>query len=792
MRTILLLLLACPAWLMGQGYGGYISHQMQDEANTLQIQTQRGTLLLTPMTPQHLRVDFRPDGLERYNPSDAVVLPANTSMPVNLEEQGSQLLLSWEGYTLIYNKRKGTFEIVEDDEEVIADHGYFDGRREGIRFGIDKDDPITGGGFRALPLDRRGYVLPLDNQPQYGYELGWKGSNFSLPYFQVEDDVAIFFDNPARGEADLGAGKAQWLDFRFAAGGPMTYYLIFGDSYPDLTTGMAQLTGTQPMPPRWALGNFASRFGYQSQQETEDIVQAFRQDSIPLDAVIIDLYWFGKGVHDSFYMGNLDWDYEAWPQPDSMIARIRAQEVNTILIAEPFIMQESGNFNATRNAGLLATGADDKAYIIEDFWFGPTGLLDIFKPEAQQWFWQQYKRQAEIGVAGWWGDLGEPEKHPSGMRHVNGPADLVHNVYGHTWSKMLTEGYAFQYPDTRLFHLNRSGFAGSPRYNGYPWSGDVHRSWKGFEAQLPIMLGMALCGVPYMHSDLGGFAMGERDPELYVRWLQMGVFNPIYRPHGSGIPSEPVNWDDATKAIAKQAIELRYRMMPYNYTLAHEAEVKGYPLARPMVWQDEDAELTYEQYYWGDALLVKPVIKKGATSVTIDQPEGDWFVWDTRERIGMAGPVTLPVDITSIPVLVQGGSILFLKPVFQSTTRYPDAVFDVEVYLHNGSGQAAGYVYEDDGHTRDAYNKGLYQQINMDVAVDEGTLSVDMRTTGNGYAGMPASRSYRMAMYGLSEMPASVQLNGGNTWEVQPIGNGEPSDAMWDDGKKVLYFTFSW
>ncbi|MFZ4771349.1 MAG: TIM-barrel domain-containing protein, partial [Ferruginibacter sp.] len=166
-------------------------------------------------------------------------------------------------------------------------------------------------------------------------------------------------------------------------------------------------------------------------------------------------------------------------------------------------------------------------------------------------------------------------------------ADEVHNIYGHYWDKMLFEKYAKEYPSVRLFNLNRSGYAGSPRYGVFPWSGDVSRSWEGLKAQLPLMVGMSMSGIPYIHADAGGFAGGDGDKELYTRWLQFATFTPVFRPHGTAfgdlepgvkdIPSEGALYDDPYKSIVRTYIQLRYKLLPYNYTLAYEQAKFGKP-----------------------------------------------------------------------------------------------------------------------------------------------------------------------------------------------------------------------
>ena len=221
-----------------------------------------------------------------------------------------------------------------------------------------------------------------------------------------------------------------------------------------------------------------------------------------------------------------------------------------------------------------------------DFYFGNTGLVDVFDENAQQWFWEPYEMLFEQGVAATWGDLGEPEVHPGDALHwlsdseIQATGDEIHNVYGHIWAKMVYENQVRQYPDMRPLILMRSGFAGSQRYGMGPWTGDVSRSWGGLKPQIELSLQMSMFGLAYNHSDLGGFAGGEKfDKELYIRWLQYGVFQPVYRPHAQEhIAAEPVFHDRETRDIVRDYIKLRYRLLPYNYTLAYDNSTTGMPL----------------------------------------------------------------------------------------------------------------------------------------------------------------------------------------------------------------------
>ncbi len=226
---------------------------------------------------------------------------------------------------------------------------------------------------------------------------------------------------------------------------------------------------------------------------------------------------------------------------------------------------------------------------------------------------------------------------------------------------MIFDKYAESYPNTRLFHLQRSGFAGSQRYAAYPWTGDVSRSWGGLQAQLPLLLTMGMNGLGYIHSDAGGFAQGVKDDELYTRWLQFAVFTPILRPHGSGIPSEPVYWSEKTQDIVRDYMKLRYAMLPYNYTLAYQNATTGSPLMRPLFYQfpgDTAACNVEDEYMWGDNLLVAPVINKGLASRSIYLPEGRWYDFSTGIEYEGNTRMEYPLTIENLPCL-QKPAVLF-------------------------------------------------------------------------------------------------------------------------------------
>ena len=279
---------------------------------------------------------------------------------------------------------------------------------------------------------------------------------------------AIYFDNAPKGFIDLGKTQPNQLTFE-SIGGNMVYYFIAAKSISRVIEQYTALTGRQPLPPRWVFGNIATRYGYRNEAEVRKVVKTYHQQDFPLDAVILDHYWYGKGeIKKSVAMGDLDWYKPNWPSGAGLVKDLKQQNIQTVLITQPFVLTNSKNFEYTSKNNLLAKDTQGKTYVIPEFYFGQTGILDIFQPATQRWFWSKYKQHIETGVNGWWGDLGEPEMHPSGIRHTWGKADDLHNVYGHYWAKMLADNYQKEYPKVRPLILMRAGFAGSQRFGLIP------------------------------------------------------------------------------------------------------------------------------------------------------------------------------------------------------------------------------------------------------------------------------------------------------------------------------------
>jgi oligosaccharide 4-alpha-D-glucosyltransferase len=706
--------------------------------NALEIKTSDGLYIIKAYSDKIVETTFIPKGApsdsksakQTFNPnSEAVVLAPKKGIAKVSENRNT---LTFSTSAIVVSIQKSPFQISYFNQQKLLfseKSGYFKQKHiplenvkgnikadstEVIQFNISPDEMLYGGGARALGMNRRGNKLALYNRAHYGYETHSELMNFTIPMVLSSKMYAVHFDNSAIGYLDLDSKKNNTLEYETISG-RKTYQVIVGDSWTDLISNYTDLTGKQPLPARWTLGNFSSRFGYHSQEEVEKTIKKFQENQIPVDAIILDLYWFGKQMKGT--MGNLDWEKETFPNPDKMIADLNAKGIKTVLITEPFVLTTSKKWQEAVDKKVLATDKSGNPFTY-DFYFGNTGIIDIFKPEGKDWFWNIYKRLIHQGVVGLWGDLGEPEVFPSEAVTAGGKADEVHNIYGHNWAKLIVDGYKKDFPNQRPFILMRAGYSGSQRFGMMPWSGDVSRSWGGLQSQMEISLQMGMQGMAYMHSDLGGFAGDYFDNELYIRWLQYGVFNPIFRPHAhEDVAAEPVYKDIVTKAKAKKQVELRYQLMPYNYTMAFENNQKGTPLMRPLFFEEpENSKLltVCETYLWGNEFLVTPITKAGVTSTSVYFPKNNnWFDFYSDEGI-LAG-TTAKVDVVEdhIPVFVRGGAFIPMIKTIQNTSKYSLAEIDLHYYFDAKTTQSSGKLYNDDGTTANAFEKGAFEVLNF-------------------------------------------------------------------------------
>ena len=733
--------------------------QAEPEAKHYKVEVNDGFYRFSLYNSNIVETTFVPKGEQIKPDSHAVVLKAYEAFST-ISEKSNEILLASTGIAVRITKSPFQIAYTYKGQPVISEKNGYSKLEDGeaIQFNLNDSEVLYGGGARALGMNRRGNRLQLYNRAHYGYETHSELMNFTLPIVMSSKKYMIHFDNAPIGYLDLDSKQDNTLTYETISG-RKTYQVIAADSWIDIVDQYTTLTGKQPMPPRWALGNFSSRFGYHSEAETRMTVSKFKEEDIPVDAVILDLYWFGKTVEGT--MGNLVFDRDSFPTPEKMIKDFETQGVNTVLITEPFVLTSSNKWQEAVAQDVMAKDSVGNPYTY-DFFFGNTGLIDIYSTSGFNWFSGIYNDLFKMGVSGIWGDLGEPEVHPKALIHATGTADEVHNIYGHDWARLVYESSLDFNNKRRPFVLMRAGYSGSQRFGLIPWSGDVNRTWGGLQSQPEIALQMGMQGLGYMHSDLGGFAGDNLDDELYVRWLQYGVFQPIYRPHAQEeVASEPVFRAENAKNLARKAITLRYALLPYNYNLAFQNNQKGTPLMRPLFFENSDdinLQNIANTYYWGDAFLVSPILEAGVTTHDVYFPKNHvWFDFYSDEKIQGGQSKTVAVVKNSIPTYVKAGAFIPMAKPMQNTKVYTGKDLILHYYNDDTVLKSSYNLYNDDGKTFEAFEKGAYEMLNFLYVNDKKGIQYRFTSnTGASYANQ--AKRIQLTIHNMQTEPQSVKI----------------------------------
>jgi alpha-glucosidase (family GH31 glycosyl hydrolase) len=731
-----------------------------------------------------VRVDFLNPASSRPDTSFSVIQPVPSSPSPGVFISDSLVVVSSAEIQVVCTKRPFRMSYYSNGTQLAAEPpagglGYGTTGKQ-LAFELPPDMHLYGSGERGIGLDLRGHAFNLLNTQTGGYSTPLSVMNINIPLLVTTGGIALFVDNTFPGRFDLGATDPHQFWYR-APEGQLTFYLIASATISGQLEGYTWLTGRQPLPPRWAFGYIQSKYGYRNEAEARQTVDLLRQHQIPCDALVLDLYWFNE-------MGDLSWNLSAFPSPFTMMRDFLQEGIRTILITEPYVVSQSLNFAEGDAGGYFATTSFGQTYLLPGWWSCGcnAALVDMSSEDARTWWWSKHPSFLGDEVAGLWTDLGEPERHPSDMMHALGSADRVHNIYNLLWAGAVYSGMTALRPGQRVFNLTRSGFAGIQRYGVIPWSGDVARSFGGLAVQPPMMLNSGMSGLAYHNSDIGGFCCGTTTPELYARWMQYGTLCPIARAHGTGQGTEPWTFGAAAENISRSYIELRYRLLPYLYTLAFENFNTGNPNARALVMRYPDdpvAATSSDSYLLGDALLVSPVVQEGQFSKDVYLPDGGWFdYWsDHRHEGKRIVTVATPLDVT--PIFVRAGSILPLAPLMQHTDERPLDTLTVAIYP-DGEHGGTFTLYEDDGATLD-YQSGAYAETEFAQSVSSAgngnALMVTIGASSGMYQGMTPLRVYLLECHGVSANPGMVTVNG------IPVAERTSPEDLRSAGKGFLF-----
>ena len=736
------------------------------QSMTFNDEERKQTVTVTAVGNDIVRVDVVPDGWNGTAlPSLAYDRSVKNAKPVvKVNDMDDMCVLRTEnGLRVVCDKNTGSITVSCGNTFYITD--LCDRTTSTVRLLHQGQESFYGAGERGYSLNLAGDTLINYNAQNYGYQMGEKRTKqmgITMPMVISSKGYGVFFDDFCKSSLYLGE---QGIEYTSTSPQPLSYYVISGNGrVENVVRNFTWLTGRQELPPLWTLGYITSKYGYRDQRESEGVVDTLKREGYPLDGIVFDLYWYGKEED----MGRLEWDKEQWPDHRKMLRDFKQRGVNVVTISQPYVLTNGraiDNYKLLDPQGLFCkTDGTDTTHTVT-IWVGQGGMFDVSNPATRLWLRNRYKQLTEEGVTGWWGDLGEPEKHPLEIRHYNGlTAEQYHNLYGNDWSRIIYDLFKKDYPDRRPMIMMRAGTAGLQRYSVFPWSTDVSRSWGGFQPQVTIMLNSGLSGLGYMSHDVGGFAVdpnNKRDGELYIRWLQLGLFSPVLRTHSTyhAEPYHYTEYGDLTLRIIKE----RYTWLPYNYTLAYENARNGLPMVRPLGFYEDDMNIArydhiWDQYLWGRDVMVAPVMQQGAVSRDITFPEGTWVDINHPDK-RYAGHTTInyaaPLEV--LPLFARAGA--FIPQANYAMDNVGDYNPDRLDIVYYPCDHPSTYVlFDDDLQSTGTLANEKHREIHFMATPQLKSCFITIQGRGK-IEGDAPSKDYRLIIPGAKK-PSRVTVNG--------------------------------
>ncbi|MBR5169171.1 MAG: DUF5110 domain-containing protein [Muribaculaceae bacterium] len=732
----------------------------QQTTMTVNDEERHQTITVTAVGDDIVRVDVVPDDWDgKRLPSLALDKNVKTEAKVD----------NWEDMTVMRTGTGMKVAYVNGAITVGCGNNFYitdlcDRSTGTLRLLHNGQESFYGAGERGYSFNLAGDTLINYNSQNYGYQMGEKRTKLmgiTMPMVISSKGYGIFFDDFCKSSLYLG----DQIQYTTTSPQPVSYYVINGNGkVENVVKNFTWLVGRQELPPLWTLGYITSKYGYRDQRESEGVVDTLKREGYPLDGIVFDLYWYGKEED----MGRLEWDKQQWPDHRGMLRNFKEKGVNVVTISQPYVLTNGraiDNYRLLDPQGLFCkTDGTDTTHTVT-IWVGQGGMFDVSNPATRQWLRGRYKSLTEEGVTGWWGDLGEPEKHPLEIRHWNGlTAEQYHNYYGNEWSRIIYDMFKEDYPDRRPMVMMRAGTAGLQRYSVFPWSTDVSRSWGGLQPQVTIMLNAGLSGLGYMSHDVGGFAVdpnNKRDGELYIRWLQLGLFSPMLRTHSTyhAEPYHYTEYGDLTLRIIKE----RFKWLPYNYTLAYDNARNGLPMVRPLGFYEDDKDFSrfdgvWDQYLWGRDVMVAPVMVQGAVSRDIIFPDGTWVdINHPEKRYQGHSTIRYEAPLEVLPLFVRAGA-------FIPQANYPmDNVGDynpdkLDIYYYTSDTPSTFTLFDDDLHSTGTLDKNKHREIQFTATPQGKTCYITIQGKGNINGDAP-SKEYRLVIPATAK-PGKVKING--------------------------------
>ncbi|HEY3414751.1 MAG TPA: glycoside hydrolase family 31 protein [Armatimonadota bacterium] len=679
-----------------------------------------------------VKADWPPAGFE-FCDSDSVLRISSPALSVSIRKSdGAITVRSASGMALL--------------EEV---HVSWNGDVVRLAWGTPGDREVFGCGEKAGPLDRRGAPMRMWNADRYAFSTGTDPLYHCIPFCLALDGGeahGLFVDNTFEQRWDLGCPGETEASVE-CDGGAADFYVFAGPTPAEVLSRYTELTGRVPLPPLWVVGYQQSRYAYYPESQLLGVAAEFRRRNIPCDVLYLDVLYMDR-------YKNFTWDATRFPDPRRMISDLKADGFQTVVILDPGVKVEEGYepFEQLRAAGFYARNPDGSPFVGKE-WPGECIFPDFTDAQCRAWWGTMCKGLTDDGVAGLWNDMNEPEvmdtdSHtmPLDVRQagdgiVPGEHKRHHNVYGMQMGRATYDGLRTLRPEERAFVLARAGFAGGQRYAA-TWTGDNVSSWEHLRLGIPMTLNLGLSGQAISGPDVGGFS-SEASAEMFGRWLQANILFPFCRVHSAKAdsdtpmaegknPQEPWTFGGDWEATNRRYIELRYRLLPYLYTVFEEMTRTGAPIVRPLFFEypdDPQCRNRDYQYLVGRDIMCAPVVEDGARTKTLYLPEGDWYDFRTNERLKGGREITVEAPVEHLPMYIRAGAALPMQAIVQHTGQC-DSVPIEWVAWPDADGCADGVVYEDDGRSME-YAHGAFRRTSVKIRQGEDGEVIEAHSIGD-------------------------------------------------------------
>ncbi len=714
--------------LAGPGYG--ISAQPASSgwsfSSSEQGETLRSAALAVHLAPMPTRHGPPPETANFFSGSTGY-LGLDITTP-----DGTSLLHLNDWQMSVPNYKDGTHDLVYDRRS--TDAPFF---TVGASFAAAADEHDYGlGQNQEGYLDRRGHAV----QCAHYYDAP-AGQSVCVPFLLTNKGYGLIWDNPSKTTVALGFNNQN--TFTSQVGQRVSFFVIAGD-YEAIYRGYRLLTGEVPMLPKSAYGYIQCKQRYSTQAEIMEVAKGYRERKLPIDDLVIDWFTYTR-------MGQMDMDPVKWPDPAGMLKQLHAMGFHVMISVWPRFTPGSRYYDLLLQHGWFEHLADGTP--TDGLPYDKAGSdIDTTNPDAAKWYWSIVKENyVDKGFDAFWADETEPDLPPNGSFFFIGPGTQYFNVYPLFHTAAFYHGMRADMHERALI-LARDSYLGAQHNGAIFWSSDISPNWDTLKRSVPTGINFTASGMPYWSTDIGGWQglpvkhtpahpplldptdardnVGGYDdyPELYTRWFEYGAFQPNFRTHGTRPHNEVWSYGKQAQPILEKYLRLRYRLMPYLYSLGWQAHETGAPFMRGLFLdfpKDPNVADIGDEYMFGPALLVAPVTEQGATTRSVYLPAGtDWYNFWTNERLSGGQRVSVRAPIDTIPVFVRAGSIVPLGAPVQSTNE-TQAIREVRIYPG-----ADGHftLYADDGTTY-AYEQGKH---------DITELQWDDRTGRLTHTGAPA------------------------------------------------------